>query len=85
MHFHADTEATFVAGAVGRDGRIALWDDDPEAGDDADRRERFTVLLADGPREVGVDLVPIGNAIGPLAALPADVIGVQETKLTAQG
>jgi len=66
MRVGPSTEATFVAGQHGRDGALALW-----GPDDGDRAGTATVVLADGPREVAADLVPVGRAIATLATLPA--------------
>lgn len=69
MRVGPNTEATFVAGPVGRQGAVALWDrdaDDP-AGDTT-----LTLTLADGPTEVPARLVPVADLIGPLASLAAD-------------
>ena len=75
MRLAPSTEATFVAGLHGRDGVVALWElpdgDDGPAGDRIERRGEVTVVLADGPRTVPADLVPVGEAVSTLAALPA--------------
>ncbi|WP_436794274.1 DEAD/DEAH box helicase [Actinospongicola halichondriae] len=69
MHLGPRLEATFVAGAVGRDGVVALWD--PQT-DDGAGRSTLNLMLADGPADVPADLVPVAELIGPLAALAAD-------------
>ncbi|MFP5321300.1 MAG: DEAD/DEAH box helicase [Acidimicrobiia bacterium] len=67
MRVEPGTEATFVTGRHGRDGVLALWE--PEGG--VERRGEVTVALADGPRAVPADLVPVGDVVGRLATLPA--------------
>ncbi len=69
MRIRPDTEATFVAGAVGRASALALWGPDPE--DAAADGTTLTIVRPDGPTETRVELVPIADAIGPLAELPA--------------
>jgi hypothetical protein len=71
MHLAPSTEATFVAGRHGRDGALALWDAD--VGDDSpgERRHEVEIGFADGVRAVSADLVPVGDAVATLAALPA--------------
>ncbi len=88
MHLGPGTEATFVAGEVGRRGALALWHPEEPAGtrsghavgpgnDTANDRPddtpngTVTVVLPDGIRELPAWLVPVADAIGPLAALPA--------------
>jgi superfamily II DNA or RNA helicase len=75
MRIGPSTEATFVAGRHGRDGTLALWDPEDDGGtgreDRIERRGEATVVLADGPRAVPADLVPVGDAVATLAALPA--------------
>ena len=68
MRVAPSTEATFVAGRHGRDGVLALWELE-DAG--IERRGETTVVLADGPRTVPADLIPVGDAVATLAALPA--------------
>ncbi|HEU5081890.1 MAG TPA: DEAD/DEAH box helicase [Acidimicrobiales bacterium] len=68
MRIAPSTEATFVAGRHGRDGAVALWAPDDEG---IDRRGEVTVVLAEGLRTVPADLVPVGEAVATLAALPA--------------
>ncbi len=69
MHLGPRLEATFVAGAVGRDGSVAFWDPEVEHSPAA---TPLTLVLADGPTEVPVELVPVAELIGPLASLAAD-------------
>jgi superfamily II DNA or RNA helicase len=75
MRIGPSTEATFVAGRHGRDGTLALWEPpgglEAPADDRIERRDDVTVVLADGPRTVPADLVPVGDAVATLAALPA--------------
>ena len=75
MRIGPSTEATFVAGRHGRDGTLALWElpggSGAAADDRIERRDEVTVVLADGPRTVPADLVPVGDAVATLAALPA--------------
>ncbi|MFP5578509.1 MAG: DEAD/DEAH box helicase [Acidimicrobiia bacterium] len=75
MRLAPSTEATFVAGLHGRDGVVALWElpggDHGPADERIERRGEVTVVLADGPRTVPADLVPVGDAVSTLAALPA--------------
>ena len=68
MRLAPSTEATFVAGRHGRDGVLALWERE-DAG--IERRGEATVVLADGPRTVPADLIPVGEAVATLASLPA--------------
>ncbi len=70
MHFGPGTEATFVAGEVGRDGALALWEPAGDNRGDA-RGTTIELVLADGPTEIAADLVPVADLIGPLAALAA--------------
>ncbi len=70
MHFGPDTEATFVAGCVGRDSALALWMPGRGSGPD-DRPSTLTIVGPDGPADTPVELVPVADAIGPLAELPA--------------
>jgi hypothetical protein len=64
-------EATFVAGAVAREGALALWGPGADTGAGA----RIELVLPDGgavaPRAVDVELVPVGSCIDALARLPA--------------
>ncbi len=80
MHFGPGTEATFVAGEVGRHGALALWHPEEPAGTRSGHAVgpgndtpncTVTVVLPDGVRELPAWLVPVADAIGPLAALPA--------------
>ncbi len=68
MHLGPRTEATFVAGAVGRRGTVALWVPD----DEEKRPDTLTLVLADGPADVAAEQFPVADLIGPLAALAAD-------------
>lgn len=70
MELGPSTEATFVAGEVGREGCLALWGE-PEDDRSAHAGE-VELLLRDGLSVVPCTRVPVGDLIGPLAALPAD-------------
>lgn len=68
MWFGPSTEATFVAGDVGREGVLALWGDDAgDAGDDS-----IELLLREGMADRSCRTVRVADLIGPLAALSAD-------------
>jgi SNF2 family DNA or RNA helicase len=67
-----EVEATFVAGAHGRDGALALWGPSPGA---ADTTDRLDLVLPVGrqvrARSTPVRLVPVAGLIDTLATLPA--------------
>ena len=69
MHLRPGTEATFVAGAVGRDGVVALWEPEEDAPPSA--TGEVDIGFPDGVRTVPAAIVPVGELVGPLASLSA--------------
>ena len=69
MQWGPATEATFVAGDVGREGVVALWDADGTESSDA--AGRVAIVFPDGVRRLPAEELPVAELIGPLASLPA--------------